>query len=112
RHVSDARVQAAKQQIQALELALDSYAADVGAYPSTAEGLQVLRAPPASIHSDRWRGPYLRRAVPEDHWGRPYIYLYPGEVNETLFDLGTLGRDGLPGGVGEDADVTNWSEDR
>jgi general secretion pathway protein G len=55
-----------------------------------------------------WRGPYLRKAVPEDPWGRPYLYRSPGEHNPTSFDLATLGKDGQPGGSGEDADVTNW----
>lgn len=112
RHVSDARIQAAKQQIQALELALDSYAADLGSYPSSSQGLRALRTLPSSDDALRWRGPYLRRDVPDDPWGRPYLYLYPGERNAGLFDLGSLGRDGQRGGQGEDADVTNWSEDR
>ena len=54
-----------------------------------------------------WRGPYLRKDVPNDPWGRPYIYRFPGERNAANYDLSSLGRDGRPGGTGEDADIGN-----
>ena len=46
--------------------------------------------------------------VPVDPWGRPYLYLQPGEHGE--FDLFSHGKDGQPGGTGEGADVTNWQQ--
>jgi general secretion pathway protein G len=108
-NVGDARQSAAKAQIQILSLALDAYRLDTFDYPSTAEGLVSLRAVPARLAgSGRWRGPYLRQDVPLDPWGRPYAYTAPGIANPTAFDLHTLGRDGVPGGDGEDADVTSW----
>jgi general secretion pathway protein G len=55
-----------------------------------------------------WRGPYLKKAVPLDPYGRPYLYRSPGEANPDSYDLVSLGRDGAPGGTGEDADITSW----
>ena len=57
-----------------------------------------------------WRGPYLRKAVPLDPWGRPYLYASPGSANPDSYDLSSQGRDGRPGGEGEDGDLTSWGE--
>jgi general secretion pathway protein G len=109
-NVSDARSSAAKAQIQVLSLALDAYRLDVFLYPTSEAGLAVLRtAPLEPLTRAQWRGPYLRQEVPVDPWGRPYLYRSPGAVNPESFDLYTLGRDGQPGGSGEDADVTSWN---
>ncbi len=109
RNVGDAKVQSAKSQIEIFALALDSYRLDTGGYPSTAQGLAALRTAPTGPEAPAgWRGPYLRRAVPLDPWGRPYVYVAPGRANPEAYDLYTLGRDGKPGGEGEDADVTSW----
>lgn len=108
-HVGDARVNAAKSQVEVFSLALDSYNLDNGAHPSTEQGLQALRVLPVVGEPPRnWRGPYLRKAVPMDPWGRPYIYLAPGRANPTGYDLYSLGRDGRTGGEREDADITSW----
>jgi len=108
-HVSDARHSAAKSQVEIFALALDSYNLDNDYYPSTEQGLSALRVLPALGAAPRnWRGPYLRKAVPLDPWGRPYIYVAPGRANPGSYDLYTLGRDGSIGGTGEDADVTSW----
>jgi general secretion pathway protein G len=53
----------------------------------------------------KWNGPYLKKDVPLDPWGKPYLYTFPGKKGD--FDLVSLGRDGQPGGSGEDADITN-----
>jgi general secretion pathway protein G len=107
--VSEARSSTARTQLELMGVALDNYLLDNGSYPTTQQGLQALREQPAQEPvPTNWRGPYLRRAVPIDPWGRPYIYRYPGEQNPGSFDLLTLGRDGEPGGEDEDADVTNW----
>ncbi len=109
-NVSDAKQATARSQIEVFSLALDSYRLDTDRYPSSEIGLSALRASPSdSVYARNWRGPYLRREVPMDPWDRPYIYLAPGEVNPTSFDLLTLGRDGFPGGEGEDADITSWN---
>lgn len=111
RNVGDANAGAARQQIELLSAALDGYRLDNHAYPTTEQGLAALRTEPAVGERARnWRGPYLRRAVPADPWGRPYVYVAPGRANPRGFDLYTLGRDGREGGEGEDADVTSWGE--
>ena len=109
RNVGDAKTDAAKSQIEIFALALDSYRLDNDVYPSTQQGLAALRAMPAAgDHPRNWRGPYLRKDVPLDPWGRPYVYVAPGIENPASYDLYTLGRDGKSGGDGEDADLTSW----
>ncbi len=104
--VSEARSVAARTQLELLGVALDSYRLDNGSYPSTEQGLVALREKPVKDPvPTNWRGPYLRKELPLDPWQRPYIYRSPGERNKTGFDLMTLGRDGKPGGDGEDADL-------
>ena len=99
-----AEVKAARAQIDALDKALDQYRLDVGRYPTTEQGLSALVTKPTG--NSRWAGPYLKKDVPADPWGKPYIYKSPGDHGE--YDLSSLGRDGRPGGTGEDADITNW----
>jgi general secretion pathway protein G len=109
RNVSDAKSAAAKAQVEILGLALDAYRLDNDYYPSTAQGLAALRAVPTGEPAARnWRGPYIRKPVPADPYGRPYVYRSPGEFNPGSYDLMSLGRDGAPGGEGEDADITSW----
>ena len=108
--VSEAKSATAKTQIELLGSALDNYRLDNGSYPSSDQGLAALQTKPTRdpVPLD-WRGPYLKRDVPNDPWGRPYLYKSPGEHNRTGYDLWTLGRDGQAGGADEDADITNWS---
>ncbi len=102
--IGKSEIQATRAQIDALEKALDHYRLDTGRYPDTESGLNALVNRPAN--EPKWQGPYLKKAVPPDAWGRPFIYRTPGEHGD--FDLYSLGRDGQPGGSNEDADVTNW----
>ena len=102
--VGKSEIQVAKAQIDALDKALDQYRLDLRRYPTADEGLQALVTKPAN--EPNWNGPYLKKAVPNDPWGRPYIYRVPGQKSE--FDLLSYGRDGKPGGSGEDADIGNW----
>lgn len=107
RNVGDAKVSAARSQIQILGLALDSYRIDNDYYPSTAQGLAALiRAPEGEPAARNWRGPYLKRGVPADPWGRPYVYSGPADMADDYF-LASLGRDGTNGGRGEDADIAS-----
>ena len=71
-----------------------------------------MAQPAGEPQARNWRGPYLRKAVPLDPWGRAYLYKSPGAVNATSYDLVSLGRDGQPGGTGEDGDVTSWGESK
>lgn len=95
---------AAKAQIELLGQALDQYRLDIGRYPTTQEGLNALVVDPGG--ADKWDGPYLKKGLPNDPWGRPYHYQSPGMHGE--YDLFSYGRDGSPGGEGEDADITSW----
>jgi general secretion pathway protein G len=104
-HVSEAKTTTARTQIDLLGTALDSYRLDNGGYPTTEQGLAALRdRPTREPVPSNWRGPYLRKAVPVDPWGHPYVYREaPGGA---AFELQSLGRDGKPGGEGEDADIS------
>ena len=109
----DAKVSAARIQIEGLVSALHMYKLDNGAYPSTEQGLQALVQPPQSGNVPRkWRqGGYLERSqIPQDPWGNDYIYLSPGAHGD--FDLLSYGADGVPGGDGYDKDITNWELDQ
>ena len=107
--VSEAKSATARTQIDLLGLALDNYRLDNGEYPTTEQGLAALQEKPSREPLPlNWRGPYLKKAVPLDPWGRPYLYKSPGEHNPTGYDLFTFGRDGQPGGEDEDADITSW----
>jgi general secretion pathway protein G len=94
----------ARAQIESLGKALDQFRLDVGAYPTTEEGLQALMTKPQD--APHWSGPYLQKAVPPDPWDRPYQYRAPGEHSD--YDLYSYGKDGRPGGSGENSDVTSW----
>ena len=112
-HVGDAKTSAARAQIELFGLALESYRLDNDYYPSTSQGLEALRTKPTGDPEPRnWRGAYLKKTVPLDPWGRPYVYKSPGEVNPQGYDLLTYGRDGQPGGTNEDADITSWESSR
>jgi len=101
--IGRSEVNTARAQMDALEKALDQYRLDIGRYPTTELGLNALVQKPAN--EPKWNGPYLRKAVPLDPWGKPYLYKAPGERGD--FDLVSYGKDGQPGGSGENADLTN-----
>ena len=103
-----AKSQAAAMQIERLGTVLDTFRLDVGRYPTTQEGLQVLVQRPMGV--DRWDGPYINKGVPKDPWDRPYIYRSPGEAGRP-YDLFSYGADGAPGGDGDNRDVTSWEGD-
>lgn len=96
-------VTVAKAQIEAFEKALDTFRLDVGRYPTTEEGLAALLNKPAA--AAKWNGPYLKKDIPQDPWGHAYIYRSPGSKGE--FDILSYGKDGQPGGTGDNADITN-----
>jgi general secretion pathway protein G len=110
RYVAHARVVAAKNQIEAFAIALNSYYLDSGRYPTAEQSLKALVEKPIlePVPSD-WTGPYLTKAVPKDPWGREYEYSVPGP-NGLPFGIRSLGADGLEGGEGNDKDVVSWAE--
>jgi general secretion pathway protein G len=103
--IGKSEVKSAKAQIDALEKALDQYRLDLGKYPTTEQGLVALVSKPAN--EAKWDGPYLKKTVPADPWGSPYVYKFPGEHNNE-FDLWSFGKDGQPGGSGANEDIQNW----
>lgn len=102
--IGKSEVKVARAQLDSLEKALDQYRLDTGHYPSTEIGLVALVTKPAS--ETKWSGPYLKKAVPLDPWGRAYQYKSPGDHGD--FDLISFGKDGQPGGAGEAEDIKNW----
>lgn len=102
--VGKSEVKVARAQIDAIDKALDQYRLDVGRYPSSEQGLGALTSRPSG--ESKWAGPYLKKEVPPDPWGKPYQYKSPGEHGE--YDVFSFGSDGQPGGSGEAADLTNW----
>lgn len=99
--VGKSEVQVARAQIDAIEKALDQYRLDTRRYPTTEQGLAALDTKPAD--EPNWNGPYLKKPVPNDPWGRPYIYKNPG--NQREYAVLSYGRDGKPGGSGNDTDI-------
>lgn len=102
--IGKSEIKVARAQIDSLDKSLDQFRLDTGHYPSAEEGLASLVTRPAN--EPKWDGPYLKKGVPQDPWGNPYVYKIPGEHSE--YDLLSYGKDGQPGGEGEAADITNW----
>ncbi len=101
-----AKPKIARQQIEMLGTALDTYKLDVGDYP---EGLNLL-IETGEEEMSRWDGPYLKKKViPKDPWSNEYAYTYPGEQSE--YDLSSYGKDGEEGGEGLDRDINSWEVD-
>jgi general secretion pathway protein G len=102
--IGKSEIKVARAQLDALEKALDQYRLDTGHYPASESGLAALMQKPPN--EAKWDGPYLKKIVPLDPWGRPYVYKLPGEHGD--YDLVSYGKDGQPGGTGEASDIVNW----
>jgi general secretion pathway protein G len=102
--IGRSEVTAAKAQMDAFDKALQAYRIDMGRFPTSSQGLQALVAVTPGDES-RWRGPYLKGQVPFDPWGRAYQYRVPGPQGRD-FELLSLGKDGVAGGTGDDADMS------
>jgi general secretion pathway protein G len=104
--VGQSKIATTKAQIELLGAGLDQYRLDVGSYPTAAQGLDALVRDP---NIPNWNGPYLKKGVPKDAWGNPYRYqCCPGQHGE--YDLWSEGADAMPGGEGENADITSWDQ--
>jgi type II secretion system protein G len=97
-----AKIMSAKTDLSLLETALNTFEVDNGRFPSTEEGLQALIIQPGGL--DNWKGPYMKRGIPKDPWGNPYVYQQPGKRNPTSYDLQSFGPDSRDGGAD---DLTN-----
>ncbi|WP_315780898.1 type II secretion system major pseudopilin GspG [Bradyrhizobium sp. SZCCHNPS1003] len=104
-YLSDSKLKTARIQIRSLSSALDLYHLDNGRYPTSAEGLGALVQKPATAAT--WNGPYLSGTlVPNDPWGRPYVYKFPGQHG--AYDIVSLGPDGREDETSTNANVTSW----
>jgi len=89
--------------------ALELFNSDMFDYPPEEFGLPALQDLPGTIDgAERYNGPYLTK-LPDDPWGRPYVYVYPGDTHP--YELLSYGRDGEPGGEGPDADISFWDDE-
>jgi general secretion pathway protein G len=105
-YLGESKVKTAKIQIQSFESALDLFYLDAGRYPGSSEGLGALVQRGGGITT--WNGPYLKGgSVPNDPWGKPYIYRSPGEHGS--YDIISYGADGQEGGTGAATDITSWT---
>jgi general secretion pathway protein G len=106
RQLGSAKEKVAHQSIERLAGVLDIYKLDIGIYPTTEQGLQALITRPSGV--TRWNGPYLKgERVPEDPWGRPFVYRSPSQRPGHEYDLLSLGPTGQPGGTGDTAAIVN-----
>jgi len=104
----DAKVAAAKSDLATLSSALQNFRLDNDRYPSSDEGLAALVTAPSS-GATNWKGPYLTKSIPDDPWGTPYVYQYPGPNGSDSYLLESYGEDKVPGGEGNAADIVEGS---
>ena len=97
----DAKLRAAKAEIQRISMAVDEFYLDSGRAPRE---LRELVERPAN--ATNWNGPYINDSNLNDPWDNPYVYRYPGEHRS--FDIFSNGADGAPGGEGTNARIANW----
>ena len=99
---SDAKRKAATVQLEKVSNAIELYRLETGRYP---EDLEDLVRQPQDV--ERWNGPYMKKLSQlKDPWGNDLVIERPGKNNK--FDLISYGADGRPGGVDDDADLSNW----
>lgn len=98
----DARLVKVKQDLLAIQSALNLYKLDNGFYPSTDQGLQALVSKPTSSPEPRnWKDDGYLDQVPMDPWGLAYGYLNDNEKLR-IFSYGPKGKDG-------DSEIGNWN---
>jgi general secretion pathway protein G len=95
-----ARQTAVRADLSSIKTALDAFEVDNGYYPKSLQDL--LQQP---NNAKNWHGPYLEN-VPQDPWGNPYVYYYPGRHNQNSYDLLSVGPDGKEG---TEDDIGNWT---
>jgi len=101
----DARVTAARTDVNNLMQALKLYKLDNQRYPTAEQGLQALVSKPTSGPIPlNWK-PYLDK-LPNDPWGHSYQFANPGLKGEV--DVYSFGADGVVGGEGKNADIGSW----
>jgi general secretion pathway protein G len=108
RRIDDANVTKVKQDIRALETALNLYRMDNFRYPTTEQGLEALVKQPNDPNIRNWKPGGYVRSLQKDPWGNNYAYISPGTRGGD-YDIYTLGADNQQGGEGTDADIGNWN---
>jgi general secretion pathway protein G len=104
-----ADLNAAKSQIGLFKTPIQMYQMAIGSFPTTAQGLDSLRAAPGDLPNPaKWDGPYLDKEVPLDPWDKPYQYASPGSHNPDGYDVWSSGPDGVNG---TDDDIGNWESE-
>ena len=93
--IDRAKQQAANLTMNAIKMGLETFNSTNGRYPTTKEGIASLET-------------LIRMPVFNDPWGHSFHYECPGKHNKSSYDLASYGKDGKPGGVGEDKDITNY----
>lgn len=106
--IKPAKQSTARAQIENFATALDSFFINMNRYPTTQEGLEVLRIEPEG--DEKWKGPYLKKEIPKDPWGNPFVYLSPGRNGG--YEIVSFGSDGREGGEEDDADITSWESSK
>ncbi|MCF2948445.1 type II secretion system major pseudopilin GspG [Paraglaciecola aquimarina] len=94
--VASSKQKTAKAQMQMLATAVDAFRLDTGDFP---QDLKDLR----QSTGEYWDGPYMPKDIPLDPWGKEYVLVVA--ENGIEFSLISYGKDGEPGGEGEDEDV-------
>jgi general secretion pathway protein G len=102
--VNPAKQSVARAQIENFMTALDAYYLDMGRFPSQQQGLSALRS--RQDGEAKWNGPYLKKDIPNDPWGNPFVYRIPGRNGG--YEVISYGADGKEGGDGDNVDVNSW----
>lgn len=109
-NVEKAQLQKVQADFSSIKTALANYRLDNFVYPTSEQGLEALVTKPSIAPEPRgWRSEGYLDKIPSDPWQREYLYLSPGENNKP-FEIYTLGADGVRGGSGQDADISNWDD--
>ncbi len=109
-NVEKAQLQKVQADFSSIKTALANYRLDNFVYPTSEQGLEALVTKPQIAPEPRgWRSEGYLDKIPMDPWQREYLYLSPGE-NGKPFEIYTLGADGVRGGTGQDADISNWDD--
>ena len=106
--INPAKESVARAQMESFMTALDSYFLDVGKFPTPQQGLAALRAKPDG--ESGWKGPYLKKEIPNDPWGNPFIYRSPGRNGG--YEISSYGADGKEAGENANADINSWESGR
>lgn len=105
----EARLKKVQADFKAIQTALKLYRIDNFTYPTSEQGLEALVTKPSQAPVPRnWKNGGYIETLQQDPWGRPYLYMSPGEGHE--YDIYTLGADGVTGGDGQNADISVWTQ--